>query len=201
MARKISSRQLKSASSFVSNNSLRGALAVFLIGVSAGVTYEELVGIGTWHSYHPKTDVFNVCFTPPSGCGALIAQQVAEADDSIYVQAFDFTSSHIANELIKAHRRGVKIKMLLDRNNKNNVNSQMPALLEAGIDISIDSVPGYAHNKIMIIDHKKVITGSFNFTRGADHKNSENVLLIEDERIAQKYFQNWLVRKSHSKDL
>lgn len=201
MARKISARQLKTAQSFISSHSLRSALAVFLLGASAGVAYEEIIGIGTWHSYHPKTDAFNVCFTPPSGCGALIAQQVMQADENIYVQAFDFTSAPIANELIKAKKRGVKVRMLMDRNNKNNANSEMLRLKEAGIEISIDSVPGYAHNKIMIIDHKKVITGSFNFTRGADHKNSENVVLIEDEKIAQEYLRNWITRKSRSKDL
>jgi phospholipase D len=201
MPKKISAKQLKTASSFLKNNSLASALAVFLLGVSAGVAYEETIGIGTWHSFHPTTDIFNVCFTPPSGCGALIAQQVAEAEESIYVQAFDFTSSHIANELIKAKQRGVKVKMLFDRNNKNNANSEMPKLLAAGIEIGIESIPGYAHNKVMIIDHKKVITGSFNFTRGADHKNAENVVLIEDPKIANQYLQNWITRKSRSHPL
>jgi phospholipase D len=53
----------------------------------------------------------------------------------------------------------------------------------------------------MIIDHKKVITGSFNFTRGADHKNAENVVLIEDPKIANQYLQNWITRKSRSHPL
>ena len=57
---------------------------------------------------------------------------------------------------------------------------------------------GIAHNKVMIIDKKKVITGSFNFTKSADTRNAENVLLIDDANIAAQYFLNWHNRKQES---
>jgi len=56
---------------------LRSIVAVLLLGISMGVAYEEMIGIGTWHSYHPETDKVNICFTPPSGCGSLIAQEIS----------------------------------------------------------------------------------------------------------------------------
>ena len=51
-----------------------------------------------------------------------------------------------------------------------------------------------AHNKTMIIDKKTVITGSYNFTRSALAKNSENVLIITNSKLAREYFQNWKKR-------
>jgi len=59
-------------------------------------------------------------------------------------------------------------------------------------------MPGIAHNKVMIIDRKKVITGSFNFTNAADNRNAENVLLIEDSELAATYIDNWKNRAKHN---
>jgi phospholipase D len=50
----------------------------------------------------------------------------------------------------------------------------------------------------MIIDKHKVITGSYNFTKSADTRNAENVVLIDDADIAKQYLVNWLDRKAKS---
>jgi len=42
----------------------------------------------------------------------------------------------------------------------------------------------FIHNKVMIIDGEAVITGSFNFTKGAEENNGENFLIIHDEKLA-----------------
>lgn len=174
------------------------ALIAFFAGLVAGLGYEEFAGVGLWYSYLVKTDKFNVCFTPPSGCGTLIAGEVANAKESIYVQAFDITSNFIVTELIRAHKRGIKVRVLLDRTNKTSPHSKMRDLQNAGVDVVIDRVSGIAHNKVMIIDRKKVITGSFNFTNAADKRNSENVVLIDDKLVAERYLKNWLGRKQES---
>ena len=51
----------------------------------------------------------------------------------------------------------------------------------AGIPTFIDAKHAIAHNKIMIIDRETVITGSFNFTKAAEEKNAENLLIIKDK--------------------
>ncbi|GAB4162347.1 MAG: hypothetical protein Tsb006_0450 [Rickettsiaceae bacterium] len=174
---------------------VRSIVAVLAFGISLGVAYEELVGVGTWHSYHPETDRFNVCFTPPAGCGSLIAQEITKAKDSIYVQAYGLTSSSIIYQLKAAKDKGIDVKVLLDGGNLSDNEPVLKDLSQAGIDVMFDKMPGIAHNKIIIIDKEKVITGSFNFTSAADNKNAENVLLIEDKGIAHIYLQNWLSRK------
>ena len=138
----------------------------------------------------------DVCFTPPSGCSEKIIEEINNSKASIYVQAYGFTSKTIADSLIKAHLRGVKVQVILDRSNMSKKGySKLMDLKEAGIDISLDIVPGIAHNKVMIIDEKKVITGSFNFTEAADKRNSENVIIIEDKEVVKQYLNNWYNRK------
>lgn len=181
-----------------SKTPIRSITAILLLGISIGVAYEEIVGIGTWHNYHPETDKFNVCFTPPSGCGSLIAQEIVKAKKSIFVQAYGLTSNGIIYQLRAAHARGVKVRVLLDGGNLSNNDSIYRELKNYGIDVGIDKMPGIAHNKVMIIDKRKIITGSFNFTTAADTRNAENVVLIDDADIAAKYLDNWYERRAQS---
>ena len=62
----------------------------------------------------------------------------------------------------------------------------------------MDAVHAIAHNKIMIIDGETVITGSFNFTKAAEEKNAENLLIIKSKELAKEYIQNFNVHKQHS---
>jgi phosphatidylserine/phosphatidylglycerophosphate/cardiolipin synthase-like enzyme len=50
----------------------------------------------------------------------------------------------------------------------------------------------------MIIDKAKVITGSFNFTKAAEEKNAENLLIISSKELAKLYLDNWQRHKGHS---
>ena len=138
----------------------------------------------------------STCFTPPSGCTKFIANQINTARESIYMQAYGMSDSLITAALIDAKERGVKVKILLDRSNLKQKFSKLHELQRAKIEVGIDKVPGIAHNKVIIIDKKKVITGSFNFTAAADKRNAENVIVIEDEELADAYLQNWFSRES-----
>lgn len=137
----------------------------------------------------------STCFTPPAGCSKVITKTIDLATKSIYIQAYGFTDTEIASSLISAYNRGVKVAILLDKSNLYSKNPQISKVKAAGIDVSIDNVPGIAHNKVIIIDQHTVITGSFNFSKNANLKNVENVIIVNDSLIAKQYFQNWLSRK------
>lgn len=64
--------------------------------------------------------------------------------------------------------------------------------------MKIDAAHAIAHNKVMIIDGETVITGSFNFTKAAEEKNAENLLVIHDRALATKYMENWKEHAGHS---
>jgi len=64
----------------------------------------------------------------------------------------------------------------------------------------IDSKHAIAHNKIMIIDKATVITGSFNFTKSAEERNAENLLVIKSKDLAKLYLDNWGEHREHSED-
>jgi len=64
--------------------------------------------------------------------------------------------------------------------------------------VRIDAKHAIAHNKIMVIDGEVVITGSFNFTKAAEEHNAENLLVIRDAALAERYAANWKAHAEHS---
>jgi phosphatidylserine/phosphatidylglycerophosphate/cardiolipin synthase-like enzyme len=62
----------------------------------------------------------------------------------------------------------------------------------------IDAEHTIAHNKIILIDRSIVITGSFNFTKAAEEKNAENLLIIRSKELTKLYLDNWLHHRDHS---
>jgi phosphatidylserine/phosphatidylglycerophosphate/cardiolipin synthase-like enzyme len=64
--------------------------------------------------------------------------------------------------------------------------------------VKIDSVHAIAHNKVIVIDGETVITGSFNFTKAAEENNAENLLIINDKKLAEQYIKNWQKHAQHS---
>jgi phosphatidylserine/phosphatidylglycerophosphate/cardiolipin synthase-like enzyme len=69
-----------------------------------------------------------------------------------------------------------------------------------GIPTFIDAEHAIAHNKVMIIDRETVINGSFNFTKAAEEKNAENLLILRSKELAGRYIDNWNRHKQHSRE-
>ena len=139
-----------------------------------------------------------VCFSPNGGCTENIVNQIEAAKSEILVQAYSFTSAPIAKALVSAHKRGVKVEAILDKSQKRERYTSATFISNAGVQTYIDSKHAIAHNKIMIIDKETVITGSFNFTKAAEEKNAENLLIIKSKDLAKLYIDNWYKHKEHS---
>jgi phosphatidylserine/phosphatidylglycerophosphate/cardiolipin synthase-like enzyme len=145
-----------------------------------------------------NVDVAKVCFSPKGGCTEAIVNEISHAKSEIYVQAYSFTSVSIAKALVDAHKRGIKVEAILDKSQKKERYTSATFLANSGIPTYIDSKHAIAHNKIMVIDKETVITGSFNFTKAAEEKNAENLLILKNKEMASQYLMNWSKHKNHS---
>jgi len=141
---------------------------------------------------------WEVSFSPRGGCTEAVVAALGKARSSVVVQAYSFTSAPIAKALVDAHRRGVKVEVILDKSQRTEKYSSADFVAHAGIPTLIDAKHAIAHNKVMIIDGRVVITGSFNFTKQAEEHNAENLLIIRDQVIAEKYAANWSAHAEHS---
>ena len=139
-----------------------------------------------------------MCFTPGGNCTDLIVNAVAGANTSLLVQAYSFTSTPIAKALLDAHTRGVPVQVILDKSQRTEKYSSADFLANQGVPTLIDANHAISHNKVMMIDGEIVISGSFNFTKAAQEKNAENLLIIRDPVLAAQYSQNWEAHRQHS---
>ncbi len=139
-----------------------------------------------------------VYFSPRGGATGAVVNALDHATNSVLVQAYSFTSAPIAKALVDAHRRGVKVRVILDDSQRTEKYSEADFLRNNGIATLIDARHGIAHNKVMVIDDYVVITGSFNFTKAAEEHNAENLLVINDPVLARQYIGNWQVHEEHA---
>jgi phosphatidylserine/phosphatidylglycerophosphate/cardiolipin synthase-like enzyme len=139
-----------------------------------------------------------VYFSPAGGCTEAVVEALGQAKKAVFVQAYSFTSAPISKALVDAHKRGVQVRVILDKSQRTEKYSSADFVAHAGIPCFIDAKHAIAHNKIMVIDGSTVITGSFNFTTAAEKHNAENLLVIQDSALAGKYLANWQAHEKHS---
>lgn len=143
------------------------------------------------------------CFTPGQDCQSFIVSKISDANKEIFVQAYSFTSAPIASALVAAKRRGVDVRVILDKSQETDKYGVADYLLNGGVTVGIDKKHAIAHNKVIIIDQSdqanaKVIGGSYNYTKAAEEQNAENVTCINDPKIVQRFVDNWKLHASHS---
>ncbi|MFO0940624.1 MAG: phospholipase D-like domain-containing protein [Pirellulales bacterium] len=138
-------------------------------------------------------------FSPNGGCTDAIVRELQQAQRQIFIQAYSFTSEPIAMAVVSAQRRGVQVVVILDKSQMSEQNSAAEYLANSGVTTMIDSTHQIAHNKVILIDGRTIITGSFNFTYNAEHSNAENLLVIYDNvDLYAAYDANFRRCYSHS---
>jgi len=162
---------------------------LLLCALSLPAQAEQLRCIGT----------MEVFFSPRGGATEAVVREIASARSEVLVQAYSFTSAPIAKALLDARKRGVRIEVVLDKSQRRERYSSADFLAHGGIPTYIDTRHAIAHNKVMIIDRSTLITGSFNFTKAAEEKNAENLLLIRHNRpLVERYLRNLEEHRDHS---
>jgi phosphatidylserine/phosphatidylglycerophosphate/cardiolipin synthase-like enzyme len=138
------------------------------------------------------------CFSPEGRCSNQILREIGQAKSEVLAAVYALTSDELAWALVQAHKRGLKVQVILDRGfDKDNEHSK-------GLFLSQQRVPlrrisgfgkekgqgekGLMHQKFAVIDRTVVLTGSYNWTLSADRFNHENLLVFRDARpLAEEY--------------
>ncbi len=145
-----------------------------------------------------------LAFTPGDDAAGLIVEAIRRAKKQVLVQTYSFTHQDIAQALVDAKRRGIDVQVIADQRQMETIaTGKIEWLAEQGVPLWIDSEHAAAHSKVMVIDNGlpevAVITGSFNFTHAAQHRNAENLLILRgNPNLAEAYAANWRRHKIHS---
>lgn len=134
---------------------------------------------------------WQVFFSPNGGAENAIVRNIDSARTQVLVQAYSFTSSPIAEALIRAKARGCDVRAVIDKGQRKASGSKWLSLAMHGIPITFDLSVKIQHSKVIILDSVKVITGSYNFSKAAERSNAENLLILRDSLLALRYIEEW----------
>ena len=155
----------------------------------------------------PAAGSVQYAFTPGDRADEVIIDAIAGAREQVLVQAYSFTHRQIAEALIKAHRRGIEVTVVADREQAaQEERGMVPVIARAGVSVLLDGQHALAHNKVILIDPRSarcaVVTGSYNFTQAAQFRNAENVLVLRDNLVlCEAYRRNWEQHRAHANPL
>lgn len=145
-----------------------------------------------------------LAFTPGDDAAGLVVAAIQQARRQVLVQAYSFTHKAIAEALVAAKRRGVEVLVIADRQQAETLRTSLVVWLATqGVPVWLDGDHLAAHDKIMVLDagtpQATLITGSFNFTHAAQHRNAENLMLLRgNPPLAEAYAANWRRHRIHS---
>lgn len=152
--------------------------------------------VGHANSDVPPSSVESA-FSPEGHANELVLKVINSARQSIRLAAYSFTSPAVVKALTAAKHRGVDVRVIVDdKGNRGKANIAALNLLVMA-EIPVRSVSTYAihHDKYIVVDSRHVQTGSFNYSNAAAKSNSENVLVVWNNRdIAASYNKHWQSR-------
>lgn len=126
-------------------------------------------------------------FAPGEGCPQRIVQLIHAANTGIDICVFTITDDRIAEAIIEAHRRGVALRIITDNEKAFDLGSDVPRLQDAGIELKVDQTPFHMHHKFALFDRQLLLTGSYNWTRGAARDNLENFIVTSEKRLVEPF--------------
>lgn len=133
-----------------------------------------------------KTKV-ELYFSPKDGVAKYVLKRLEQAKRSIRFMTFSYTSDPIADAMLAKEKAGLKVQGVFEAQNASGTGSEFAKLKRGDIDVLEDGNCYILHHKVIVIDDKTVITGSYNFTSSAERDNDENLVIVDDAAVAKKY--------------
>ena len=128
-----------------------------------------------------------VYFSPGDDCPAIICNNFERAEQSVDICVFTITDNRVTQAIRDAYVRGVNIRVITDNDKALDPGSDVDRMNSLGIPLRVDKSPHHMHHKYAIFDKTTTLTGSYNWTRSADHHNEENFLISDDPSITRPF--------------
>jgi phosphatidylserine/phosphatidylglycerophosphate/cardiolipin synthase-like enzyme len=132
-----------------------------------------------------------VYFSPEDGVAKHVLQRLAAARKSIHFMTFSYTEDTISDAMIAKVRAGLMVRGVFETQNAGGSGADFNRLQQGSVDVLEDGNCYILHHKVIVIDERTVITGSYNFTSCAEKDNDENLVIIDDPAIARGYLDGF----------
>jgi mitochondrial cardiolipin hydrolase len=135
----------------------------------------------------PQKITSRAFFSPGDDCLEAIITAIEEAKKTMKICVFTISDDRISEAILRAHQRGLQIRIITDNNKLHDIGSDIRELAAKGLEVRIDKTRSHMHHKFAIFDETRVLTGSYNWTRSAAMYNHENILVTDNLSIVQDY--------------
>jgi phosphatidylserine/phosphatidylglycerophosphate/cardiolipin synthase-like enzyme len=182
---------------------------IHLNSSQAAISYSEEFS-QLWAGVHNQTNATNnyfsvssipvdIHFSPDDNFrSARLIPLLQQTQQSVHMLAFAFTSQEIASELVSLKQQGIEVKIVVDSGQSGQSSSQYDDLRVKKLDIRRDGQAYKLHHKVIIIDGRYVVTGSYNFSENAESRNDENSVVIDSSTIADSFEAEFADVYSHA---
>ncbi len=134
----------------------------------------------------PSTDSTTRTLSRNSNLSTLL-NMLSSARESLDVCIFTFSHRDLADVLINAHQGGVVVRVLTDNEQTHSFGCQVERLRRAGVQVRLDDTSYYMHHKFVVVDRRRLVNGSLNWTAQAVCGNQENVVVTTKKELVQPF--------------
>lgn len=128
-----------------------------------------------------------VYFSPSEESWQRIRSLIKSAAHSIDICVFTITDDRISSAILEAHQRGIAVRIITDDEKSSDLGSDSEFLARGGVPLVVDRTTHHMHHKFAIFDSKRLLSGSYNWTRSAADNNEENFLITTDRRLLNAF--------------
>ena len=154
-------------------------------------TYQSLIKFTLSEYFQPKPVICECYFFPNASNEEKVVSMLRTCKKKLDIAIFSLTLDSIAEAILEAFQRGVKVRMIADDECAKNKGSNVKLIASVGVPCKTDNAVYHMHHKFAVLDESVVIMGSFNWTGQAVKYNQENIFFYEDKNIASQYAQEF----------
>ncbi|MFC3150969.1 phospholipase D-like domain-containing protein [Litoribrevibacter euphylliae] len=136
---------------------------------------------------NPTTVESSAHFSPGDECRRKILDLCQNARRSIEICVFTISDDSLSNAILKAHQRGIEVRIITDNDKSNDLGSDVDMLSNKGVPVRMDRTDNHMHHKFALFDRATLLNGSFNWTRSASRYNQENIVVSGDVRVLDRF--------------
>jgi phosphatidylserine/phosphatidylglycerophosphate/cardiolipin synthase-like enzyme len=131
-------------------------------------------------------------FSSQGSIGKELTEAIGETKERLTIALYGFDNTDLGDELLKLAKKNIAVRLKVDT--ARSAGKKIVALIErlkaGGVQVRTVAPNGRNHNKFAVIDGKRVVTGSYNWTLKAEG-NWENLLMLDCPELAKAYEREW----------
>ena len=154
-------------------------------------TYQALYKFALGEYFQPNPVICECHFFPNASNEEKVVSMLRTCKKTLDIAIFSLTLDSIAEAILEAYQRGIKVRMIADDECAKNKGSNVKLIASVGVPCKTDNAIYHMHHKFAVLDGSVVIMGSFNWTGQAVKYNQENIFFYEDKNIASQYAQEF----------